>query len=75
MQVVRGRLEVADNTGLRVREADLEGHLAGDGEDDARDELSARLRDDYQLGEALNLLKALNVLSERGAAATVGDEE
>ncbi|MDR5889091.1 MULTISPECIES: S41 family peptidase [Halomonas] len=71
VQVVRGRLEVADNTGLRVREADLEGHLAGNGEKDARSELSERLRDDYQLGEALNLLKALNVLGERGAAATV----
>ncbi|WP_136247175.1 S41 family peptidase [Halomonas borealis] len=71
VQVVRGRLEVADDTNLRVREADLEGHLSGDGEGDARDELSERLRDDYQLGEALNLLKALNVLGERGAAASV----
>ncbi|WP_016854144.1 S41 family peptidase [Halomonas smyrnensis] len=69
VQVVRGRLEVAENTGMRVREADLEGHLAGNGEDDARGEMSERLRDDYQLGEALNLLKALNVLGERGAAA------
>ncbi|MBB3143055.1 S41 family peptidase [Halomonas organivorans] len=70
VEVVRGRLEVAENTGLRVREADLEGHLAGNGESDERSELSARLRDDYQLGEALNLLKALNVLGERGTAVT-----
>ncbi|MFG6176281.1 S41 family peptidase [Halomonas sp. THAF12] len=70
VEVVRGRLEVAENTGLRVREADLEGHLAGNGESDERGELSARLRDDYQLGEALNLLKALNVLSERGTPVT-----
>ena len=65
VEVVRGRLEVAEGNGLRVREADLEGHLTGNGKGNARDELSARLRDDYQLGEALNLLKALNVLRRR----------
>ncbi|MCK2185063.1 S41 family peptidase [Halomonas sp. YJPS3-2] len=72
VQVVRGRLEVAENTGLRVREADLEGHLAGNGKAQTSGEMSERLRDDYQLGEALNLLKALNVLGERGAAAGQG---
>ncbi|MCW4152032.1 S41 family peptidase [Halomonas sp. 18H] len=65
VRVVRGRLEVAQDNGLQVREADLDGHLAGNGDDDADSRLNARLRDDYQLGEALNLLKALNVLEER----------
>ncbi|MBW5800371.1 S41 family peptidase [Halomonas elongata] len=65
VEVVRGRLEVAQDNGLRVREADLEGHLSGNGKDAESGELNARLRDDYQLGEALNLLKALNVLDER----------
>ncbi|HSH49233.1 MAG TPA: S41 family peptidase [Halomonas sp.] len=65
VEVVRGRLEVADELSLRVREADLEGHLKGSDEDPERNVLSTRLRDDYQLGEALNLLKALDVLGER----------
>ncbi|WP_275288105.1 S41 family peptidase [Halomonas elongata] len=65
VEVVRGRLEVAQDNGLQVREADLEGHLVGNGDGAEDGELNARLRDDYQLGEALNLLKALNVLEER----------
>ena len=65
VRVVRGRLEVAQDNGLQVREADLEGHLTGNGDDDDASQLNARLRDDYQLGEALNLLKALNVLEKR----------
>ncbi|RTR05615.1 S41 family peptidase [Halomonas nitroreducens] len=65
VEVVRGRLEVAKGTGLRVREADLEGHLAGDQDGAEAGTTSDRLRDDYQLGEALNLLKALNVLRQR----------
>ncbi|GAA0629058.1 S41 family peptidase [Halomonas beimenensis] len=70
VEVVRGRLEVAERSALRVREADLEGHLEGNGDGRRADELSSRLRDDYQLGEALNLLKALNVLSQRDAPVT-----
>lgn len=65
VEVVRGRLEIAAGSSLRVREADLEGHLKGNDEDPEQNVLSTRLRDDYQLGEALNLLKALDVLGER----------
>ncbi|WP_348827365.1 S41 family peptidase [Halomonas sp. RT37] len=64
VEVVRGRLEVADTSNLRIRESDLEGHL-GDGGDRAGSSRSDRLDGDYQLGEALNLLKALNVISQR----------
>ncbi|WP_280547172.1 MULTISPECIES: S41 family peptidase [unclassified Halomonas] len=65
VEVIRGRLEVAEGSGLNVREADLEGHLRSPDEQRTRSEMSERLREDYQLGEALNLLKALNVLSQR----------
>lgn len=64
MEVVRGRLEVAESSGLRIREADLQGHLGEDSQRDRSDQ-SDRLAGDYQLGEALNLLKALNVISQR----------
>ncbi|MGM0521758.1 MAG: S41 family peptidase [Pseudomonadota bacterium] len=64
VEVVRGRLEVADSQ-RQLREADLEGHLRSQGEARERQEVSERLRDDYQLGEALNLLKALNVVDRR----------
>ncbi|MCL7931504.1 S41 family peptidase [Halomonas llamarensis] len=64
VEVVRGRLEVADSR-RQLREADLEGHLRSQGETRERQEVSKRLRDDYQLGEALNLLKALNVVDRR----------
>ncbi|WNK20050.1 S41 family peptidase [Halomonas piscis] len=66
VKVVRGRLEIADSP-FELREADLEGHLnAPNGTGDADAASSSRLRDDYQLGEALNLLKALNVVDRRG---------
>ncbi len=74
VEVVRGRLELAEGNGMRVREADLEGHLAGEREGSEADATSDRLRDDYQLGEALNLLKALNVLSQRDAPVTEAPE-
>ncbi|MFW6346941.1 MAG: S41 family peptidase [Halomonas sp.] len=64
VEVVRGRVEVTEN-GRQLREADLEGHLSSRDAPRERAELSERLREDYQLGEALNLLKALNVLSQR----------
>ncbi|WP_372609575.1 S41 family peptidase [Halomonas sp.] len=64
VQVVRGRLEVAESS-RQVREADLEGHLRSREDPREDTETSERLREDYQLGEALNLLKALNVLSRR----------
>ncbi|MGM0983152.1 MAG: S41 family peptidase [Pseudomonadota bacterium] len=65
VEVIRGRLEVAEGSELDVRESDLEGHLRSPDEQRTRSEMSERLREDYQLGEALNLLKALNVLSQR----------
>jgi carboxyl-terminal processing protease len=65
VRVVRGRLEVTESS-RQLREADLEGHLRSRSEPRAMtQELSERLREDYQLGEALNLLKALNVLERR----------
>ncbi|MGM0832623.1 MAG: S41 family peptidase [Pseudomonadota bacterium] len=65
VEVVRGRLEVAEGQ-RRIREADLDGHLSGqDAIPRERAEMSQRLRDDYQLSEALNLLKALNVVDRR----------
>ncbi|ALM54434.1 peptidase S41 [Halomonas huangheensis] len=64
VEVVRGRLQVAEQSNLRVRESDLSGHL-GNNIEDAADSRSERLTDDYQLGEALNLLKALNVIGQR----------
>lgn len=64
VDVVRGRLEVAESR-REVREADLEGHLESQNEARDRQAMSQRLRDDYQLGEALNLLKALNVVDRR----------
>ena len=62
--VERGRLEVTE-TSRQLREADLEGHLRSRSEPRTSTEVTERLREDYQLGEALNLLKALNVLERR----------
>ncbi|GHE21286.1 S41 family peptidase [Halomonas urumqiensis] len=64
VEVVRGRVEITES-GRGVREADLEGHLGSRDQPRERRELSERLRDDYQLGEALNLLKALDVVGQR----------
>jgi len=69
VEVVRGRLEIAEGNDFGLRESDLAGRLANPSG-------SAPQRDhdqpvqDYQLGEALNLLKALNVLERRPARAT-----
>lgn len=62
--VVHGRVEVTE-TGRQLREADLEGHLRSRDEPRLRREMAERLREDYQLSEALNLLKALNVVGQR----------
>lgn len=69
VEVVRGRLEIAEGSAVPLRESDLEGHLQGNGETRTQREGSPRLREDYQLGEALNLLKALNVLGTRERAS------
>ena len=63
VEVVRGRLEVAEATGLSIRESDLENHLRNiNGERERTERESSLAESDYQLGEALTLLKALNVL-------------
>ncbi|PRY64710.1 carboxyl-terminal processing protease [Vreelandella songnenensis] len=65
VEVVRGRLELAESR-LELRESDLDGHLgAQQPASQARQSASERLRDDYQMSEALNLLKALNVVDRR----------
>lgn len=64
VEVVRGRLEVAERR-REIREADLEGHLSAQQAPRDRQEMAERLIDDYQLSEALNLLKALNVVDRR----------
>lgn len=65
VEVVRGRLEVAESR-MELRESDLGGHLdAQQPATQARLSATERLRDDYQMSEALNLLKALNVVDRR----------
>ena len=65
VEVVRGRLEVAESR-LELRESDLGGHLdAQQPATQARMSATERLRGDYQMSEALNLLKALNVVDRR----------
>lgn len=65
VEVVRGRLEVAESR-PELREADLGGHLdAQQPATQTRSSATERLRDDYQMSEALNLLKALNVVDRR----------
>ncbi|MGO2242716.1 MAG: S41 family peptidase [Halomonas sp.] len=64
VEVVRGRLEV-DESRREIREADLDGHLSAQQAPRDRQEMAERLLDDYQLSEALNLLKALNVVDRR----------
>ncbi|MDN7132000.1 S41 family peptidase [Halomonas sp. MC140] len=64
VEVVRGRLEVAESR-FEIREADLDGHLSAQQAPRDRQEMAERLIDDYQLSEALNLLKALNVVDRR----------
>ncbi|MBA2777903.1 S41 family peptidase [Billgrantia kenyensis] len=64
VRVERGRLEVTESS-RQLREADLEGHLRSRSEPRVSAAMAERLREDYQLGEALNLLKALNVLDRR----------
>ena len=68
--VERARINVAPGR-TRYREADLPGHLdtpdlAGAGKEDADEEAPTALQsDDYQVAEALNLLKGLRLLSLR----------
>ncbi|WP_223160931.1 S41 family peptidase [Salinicola aestuarinus] len=70
VRVVRGRLEVEDGADFQLRESDLRGHLINaDGDTARRPDGTPVAADDYQLGEALNLLKALNVIQRPQAEA------
>lgn len=72
VRVVRGRLEVEENSGLQLRESSLRGHLLNGDPAAASDNPDTPVAaDDYQLSEALNLLKALNVVQRpRAGQAT-----
>ncbi|KXS37116.1 MAG: carboxyl-terminal processing protease [Halomonadaceae bacterium T82-2] len=84
IEVRRGHLEIAKDSGLAISESDLAGRLAnpngGAGKAASGDRAPLQ---DYQLGEALNLLKALNVLGDAAviprppadATATAGDPQ
>jgi len=63
IHVARGRLVREQEGAFNVKEADLAGHLDNQSGDAPAAEASGKAEDgDYQLSEALNLLKALNVL-------------
>ncbi|WP_251975768.1 S41 family peptidase [Salinicola avicenniae] len=71
VRVVRGRLEVEESSGLQLRESSLRGHLLNDSQTDTRNTPTTSVAaEDYQLGEALNLLKALDVIQRPGRAAS-----
>jgi len=67
INVTRGHLVREQEGGFSFKEADLAGHLdnAGGNEAQAAINTSDEQDGDYQLNEALNLLKALNVLQAR----------
>jgi len=54
--------KTASNERRRLREADLAGHLTNDKDKKKAKARDARLDEDFQLREALNLLKGLNVV-------------
>jgi len=54
--------KTAANDRRRLREADLAGHLTNDKDKKKAQARDARLDEDFQLREALNLLKGLNVV-------------
>jgi carboxyl-terminal processing protease len=56
-----------ESSAMRLKEADLEGHLTGDLEEDKKEAEEAKeaislAQSDYQLYEALNILKGLHIL-------------
>jgi len=66
IHVARGRLVREQEGVFNVKEADLAGHLDNQSADTPATEASGKAEDgDYQLSEALNLLKALNVLQAK----------
>ena len=67
------RVKTSNDTALRIKEADLKGHLSN-GNEEARQEKAendetALAERDFQLYEALNLLKGLNIISSAPAKA------
>ena len=52
-----------------LKEADLVGHLKNtdkkEKSKEKKDQMAKRLENDYQLSEALNLLKGLNIISSK----------
>ena len=72
--MVRGRLEVEESSGFQLRESSLRGHLLNGDADQAMDDPDTPVAaDDYQLGEALNLLKALNVVQRPRSSQAPND--
>ncbi|MGO2414940.1 MULTISPECIES: S41 family peptidase [Cobetia] len=76
VEVVRGRLERDTRRDFSVREADLDGRLDNaNGESEAVQSKAPTspvvAESDYQLGEALNLLKGMNVLDRSAALEAV----
>lgn len=76
VEVVRGRLERDTRRDFSVREADLDGRLDNaNGESEAVQSKTPTspvvAESDYQLGEALNLLKGMNVLDRSAALEAV----
>ncbi|MDH2374287.1 S41 family peptidase [Cobetia sp. 3AK] len=72
VEVVRGRLERDTRRDFSVREADLDGRLDNANGDSSTPSSKAPdspvvAESDYQLGEALNLLKGMNVLGRSAA--------
>ncbi|WP_299261015.1 S41 family peptidase [uncultured Kushneria sp.] len=67
--VQRGRLEL-EKGGFEIREANLRGHLQNARGESEQDKAalpdSPVAADDYQLGEALNLLRGINVFQQPG---------
>nr|WP_245742915.1 S41 family peptidase [Kushneria avicenniae] len=67
--VQRGRLELEQN-GFEIREANLRGHLQNANGEQEQEQTplpdSPIATDDYQLGEALNLLRGINVFQQAG---------
>ena len=52
--------------GKMIKESDLQGHIKNNDKNSKQKELSKendKLKNDYQLSEAINLLKGLNILS------------
>lgn len=63
--VPAGSYRVVENPDARHREADLERHLPGSGEQNQTDHIPTLAEEDYVLFEAVNLLKGAQLLSRK----------